>query len=110
MGPSAATSGGRGQDGGRHLEIYLLGFPAPFSLFLSLLLKLEFQNWKRSPKQFVHFTDGGLRLREAMTSRQIMPCPGPGFLIVPTLPSEPKLPRLVLRAGCDRTGRPGLGR
>lgn len=32
MGPSAATSGGRGQDGGRHLEIYLLGFPAPFSL------------------------------------------------------------------------------
>lgn len=45
-----------------------------------------------------------------MTSRSIMPCPSPGFLTVPTLLRGPKLPRLVLEAGCDRTGRPGLGR
>lgn len=45
-----------------------------------------------------------------MTSRHVMPCRSTGFLIVPTLPSELKLPRLVLAAaGCDRTESPGLG-
>ena len=53
---------------------------------------------------------GKLRLGEAMTSRHIIPCPRPEVLIVLTFPSEPKLPRLVLGAGCDRTGCPGLGR
>ena len=53
---------------------------------------------------------GKPRLGVAMTSRHIIPCPRPEVLIVLTFPREPKLPRLVLGAGCDRTECPGLGR
>lgn len=45
-----------------------------------------------------------------MTYRHVMPCPIPGFLVVPTLPRGPKLSRLELVVGCDRTGAPRLGR
>ena len=110
MGPPAATLGGRGQDGG-------VTWKLPHSAFLLLLSHSfplnqnpNFRTGKDLQNNASILQMWKLRLGEAVTSRQIMTWPSPGFLIVPTPPSEPKLPRLVLGAGCDRSGRPGLGR